>query len=137
MAQASVHTTQLHDWLARMRAGDAMAREELLRSMCGRLEGLAHKMLKGFPNVRRWEDTCDVLQNALPRLLRALQTIQPDSMKGFFCLAAEQIRRELVDLARRYKGIRGQVGSLPEDSDGSSEQPPQPSDPVDDGQQLE
>ena len=46
MSDPSLHTTQLHGWLARMRAGDLSAREELLRNVCGRLERLARKMLQ-------------------------------------------------------------------------------------------
>src|SRR4051794_31546076 len=72
MSDPSVRTTQLHLWLERMRAGDVGARDELLRGFCGRLESLAHKMLRRFPHVQRWAQTDDVLQNALMRLLRSL-----------------------------------------------------------------
>jgi RNA polymerase sigma-70 factor (ECF subfamily) len=102
-----MHTTQLCDWLDRIRAGDAAAREELLRATGRRLERLARKMLRRFPNVRRWADTGDVLQNALLRLLRALQDVQPDSTRSFFNLAAVQIRRELLDLLRHFYGPQG------------------------------
>src|SRR5262245_31807408 len=104
MYDRSVHTTQLHGWLDRMRAGDLAARDELLRSLCGRLEQLAHKMLRRFPGVARWEQTGDVLQNALVRLFRALGQVRPASMRDFFGLASEQMRRELLDLARHYQG---------------------------------
>jgi hypothetical protein len=79
-------------------------------------------MLHRYPNVARWTDTDDVLQNALIRLLRALETVQPDSTRAFFGLAAEQIRRELLDLARHYYGPEGEgahhdsVGPRTEDS---------------------
>ena len=90
-----------------MRAGDGAAGDELVRGVCDRLERLAHKMLKRFPHVRRWAETDDVLQSALLRLLRALQVVRPDSTRSFFGLAAEQMRRELLDLARRYNGPAG------------------------------
>ncbi len=64
------------------------------------------KMLQRFPAVRRWEETGDVLQNALVRLLRAIQAIKPASTRDFFGLAAEQIRRELLDLARHYRSAK-------------------------------
>ena len=67
MSDAAVHTTQLHGWLDRMRAGDLAAPEELLRAIGGRLEALARKMLRRHPGVGRWADTDDVLQNALHR----------------------------------------------------------------------
>src|SRR5258707_13793281 len=95
MPDPSAHTTQLHGWLERMRAGDLTAREELLHSLCGRLERLARKMLRRFPKVHRWAETGDVLQNSLLRLLRALEQVQPASMRDFFGLAAEQMGPEL------------------------------------------
>jgi RNA polymerase sigma-70 factor (ECF subfamily) len=41
------------------------------------------------------------------RLLRALGQVEPESTRAFFGLAAEQIRRELLDLARHYQGRWG------------------------------
>jgi RNA polymerase sigma factor (sigma-70 family) len=64
-------------------------------------------MLKGFPGVRRWEQTDDVLQNALVRLDRCLKSTRPPTAADFFRLAATQIRRELIDMARRYSGPEG------------------------------
>ena len=49
-----LRTTQLHDWLDRFQAGDRAAADELLRATGTRLERLARRMLKGFPNVKRW-----------------------------------------------------------------------------------
>ena len=122
MADPAAQTTQMVDWLDRMRAGDAAARDELIRGFQGRLEMLARKMVGRDRRVARWVDAEDVLQNALLRLLRALETIQPNSTRAFFGLAAEQIRRELLDLARHYYGLEGEganhdsVGARPDDS---------------------
>lgn len=107
MVHPAAQTTQLVRWLDRMRAGDAAARDELIRGFQGRLELLARKMVGRDRRVARWVDADDVLQNALLRLLRALQTVRPDSTRGFFGLAAEQMRRELLDLARHYYGPEG------------------------------
>jgi RNA polymerase sigma-70 factor (ECF subfamily) len=107
MADLPAHTVQLHAWLDRMRAGDLAAREELLRCLWGRLERMARKMLRRYPSVRHWAQTGDVLQNALLRLLRALEQVRPKSMREFFGLAAEQMRRELLDLARHFCGPLG------------------------------
>jgi RNA polymerase sigma-70 factor (ECF subfamily) len=101
MDPSSLHTTQLHGWLDRLDAGDLQAREELLRNVGKRLERLAHKMLGRFPTVRGWADSGDVVQNATLRLLRALKQVRPATVRDFFGLAAEQMRRELVDLARQ------------------------------------
>ena len=107
IADDAVNTVQLNDWVDRMRAGDRAASDELLRAVCNRLERLARKMLRRFPNVQRWAQTGDVLQNALLRLLRALEQVRPSSVRDFFGLAAEQMRRELLDLARHFHGPEG------------------------------
>src|SRR5262249_9203590 len=107
MAEPSPHTTQMHHLLERMRSGDFEARDELFRSVCKRLERLTHKMTKTFPRVRPWVQTDDVFQNAPLRLLRSLDKLQPKSMREFFLLAAVQIRRELLDLARHFYGPHG------------------------------
>ncbi len=102
--QDSLHFQQL---CARIAAGDAGARDELMHKMQQRLEFLARKMLKGFPKVRRWEETCDIVQSASIRLLRALEEVQPVTQRALYGLAAEQIRRVLLDLARHYQGPQG------------------------------
>jgi DNA-directed RNA polymerase specialized sigma24 family protein len=107
MADPRFDTTHMRDWLVRWRAGDRSAFDELLRQTTARLERLAHKMLSDYPNVRRWADTDDVLQNTLMRLSRTLKKMQPDSVLAFFGLAAEHLRRELLDLARHFYGAAG------------------------------
>lgn len=100
----SLKTTELHDLVDRIQAGDRQAADVLVRRSAERLEELARKMLRDFPCVRRWEQTGDVLQNALTRLLRTLSNVTPDSVAGFFRLAAQAVRRELLDMARHYTG---------------------------------
>jgi RNA polymerase sigma-70 factor (ECF subfamily) len=95
-----------------MRAGDRTAREELLRSVGGQLERLARSMLRRFPNVGAWTETGDVLSGAVMRLLRALERLRPESTREFFGLAAQQIRRELLDLARHFGGPMGHGANL-------------------------
>jgi RNA polymerase sigma factor (sigma-70 family) len=107
MADATHSSTQIQLRLDRLRAGDGAARDELLRIACARLSRLARKMMRGFPGVMRWEQTDDVLQNAALRLWRSLDTVKPESVRGFISLAAVQIRRELIDLARHYDGPEG------------------------------
>lgn len=99
-------TLRLHHCVDRWRAGDRAAADEMLRAAGERLEALARRMLRGFPAVRGCADTGDVLQNSLLRLLAALNDVRPESTRHFFNLAATVIRRELLDLARRFSGPR-------------------------------
>ncbi len=69
-------------------------------------------MLRQFPKVRRWSETDDVLQAALLRLNRALEAVKPTHAGEFYSLAAVQIRRELLDLAKRYQGPHGLGANL-------------------------
>src|ERR1700722_6951882 len=95
-------TTELQRWLDLLRAGDEQGRTKLLDHACERLRKLCRRMLRGYPLVRRWEQTDDVLQNAMLRLYRALLDVHPESLRHFYNLAAQQIRRELLDLARKH-----------------------------------
>jgi RNA polymerase sigma-70 factor (ECF subfamily) len=95
-----------------------------------RLEKLARRMCKGFPNVRGWAETGDVLQGSLIRLFRTLLSIRPATTRDFFNLAAVHIRRELIDLARHYSG-KAMVQFDPCGSDSSGvARPAEPASPV-------
>jgi len=107
MSAPTTLDNNLIELLQRTRAGDLPAREELFRLVCGRLERLAGKMLRNYPRVGRWAQVEDVVQNVALRLLRSLQEIRPQSAREFFALAAELIRRELIDLARHFYGAEG------------------------------
>lgn len=100
-------SVRLQQWLDRMNAGDPRGRDELIAHACDRLRGLARRMLRGqFARVGHFHETDDVLQNAVLRLCRALQDpgVRVDAVVDFLRLAALQIRRELIDLARRHYG---------------------------------
>jgi RNA polymerase sigma factor (sigma-70 family) len=107
VADAPSLTLQVQACLDRLRAGDESARDELLGCACERLRNLARKMLRGYPNVRRWEQTDDVLQNAALRLHRTLRQLPVQTARDFFRLAALNIRRELLDLAKHHYGPHG------------------------------
>jgi RNA polymerase sigma-70 factor (ECF subfamily) len=109
MGEAAGHTAQLQHWLDRMREGDGQARDRLIAHAAERLRRLARKMLRRFPALRRWEQTDDVLQNATLRLHRALAELRPESARHFYNLAAVQVRRELLDMARHHFGPQGQA----------------------------
>src|SRR5262245_46424810 len=107
MANASDRSVEIQERLDRLRAGDPAAREELLTIASERLARLARRMLRDNPRIRRWEQTDDLLQDATLRLYRSLATVRPDNARGFFNLAATQIRRTLIDLTRHHYGRHG------------------------------
>jgi RNA polymerase sigma factor (sigma-70 family) len=122
--------------LQRYNDGDPRALNDLIGHVRERLLVLTEQMLRGYPSVRTQVEADDVLQEALPRLTRALAAKPPESSLHFYRLACQQIRWELLDLTRRYRGrcgqrpleLTGQGGSgsgegpftnLPADSDGA------------------
>lgn len=114
-------TQMIEGHLARLQAGEPGAVNDLLEHSVQRLQHLTRKMLAGFAQVHRHEQTDDVLQNALLRLTRALKESPPTDVRHFFRLAALQIRRELIDLSRRYSGRN--VRSIDAASDEGSQVP--------------
>ena len=64
-------------------------------------------MLGRFPRVHRWEETDEVFTEAVAKLHRSLASICPETVRQFYSLAATQIRRVLMDMARRYYGPEG------------------------------
>ena len=90
--------------LRRLAAGDLVARDRIIEICSERLRLLARRMLARFPKVRRWDDTDDVFQNAAIRLHKALGETLPETPRAIMALAATQLHRELIDLARRYGG---------------------------------
>ena len=105
-------TIVVENCLNRIRDGDSNARIELLEHSCQRLRQLASNMLQGFYDLRRWEQTDDVLNQSMMRLHRALKDVVPENPKHYLRLAALQIRRELKDLARKHFGPNGVAGNI-------------------------
>jgi RNA polymerase sigma-70 factor (ECF subfamily) len=74
------------------------------------------------------EQTDDVVQGTLIRLMRSLETIKPASMREFFGLANEQVRRELLDLVKRYQAAKRPplqyLPQAPHDKSGGGWEPP-------------
>jgi RNA polymerase sigma-70 factor (ECF subfamily) len=107
MGTTKGQTSELDQLLQRLREGDPAARGEVIDRACERLRRLTRRMLRKYPGVHRWSETDDVLQGAMIRLHRSLSQVRPESEKQFFGLAATQIRRELIDLARHHLGPEG------------------------------
>jgi RNA polymerase sigma-70 factor (ECF subfamily) len=120
---AELGTSTLHDLIARFQGGDNGALDVLIRRTEERLAQFTRRMLSTFPAVRAKEQTDDILQEVLIRLTRALRQEMPRSVQEFYNLAAVQIRRELIDLARSH-ARRPSVGlsaDAPAPADDSSE----------------
>jgi RNA polymerase sigma-70 factor (ECF subfamily) len=108
MAGRTVGTdTQIQGLIERANAGDAASREALFGHACDRLFRLTRKMFHGSGPLRRWEQTDDIFQSSMLRLQRALEQTKVESVRHFFNLAALQIRRELIDTARKHFGPEG------------------------------
>ena len=91
-----------------LKHNQAMLRyEELIECYYPRLHAYASRMIGSYPSVRRWEQTDDVVQLSMLRLLRAIESSPPKSELHFFHLASLQVRRLLIDLSRTFSGPNG------------------------------
>jgi RNA polymerase sigma-70 factor (ECF subfamily) len=111
------------DSFRQFQAGDLGARDRLLERNYERFRRLARRMLRGFPHLRRFEQTDDVLNAAMVDLHKTLATITPESPQHYFRLATLCIRRKLLDLTRHYFGPLGaganqDTGGRPPDDPG-------------------
>jgi RNA polymerase sigma-70 factor (ECF subfamily) len=97
-------TNRIQACLDRLHGGDAAARDELIAATYQRLLLRARQMLRTFPRLGRWVDAEEVLHEAVLRLQRALDVQIPQSPLHYYRLATQQVRRELIDLARFYFG---------------------------------
>ena len=104
-------TTELQGWLDRLQLGDDAAAGELVCRSEQRLRTLVRFMLRrDFARLRRFEDSDDVLIEAQLKLHRSLAEVKPATVRDYYALAATQIRRVLLDLARSYFGKEGPGG---------------------------
>lgn len=116
MADVADNTQQLDALALKAARGDDGAYDELLELASRRVHTLARKMFARYPKLRRWEQTDDVFQNAMIRLHRSLADVRPDSARAFLGLAAVQIRRTLLDLARHHFGPAGEAAQHQSDA---------------------
>jgi RNA polymerase sigma factor (sigma-70 family) len=107
-SETSTTLVGLASCLERLKAGDPSARDDLMQLSYRRLDAMVRRMLKRDDRLGAWEQPEDVLQNAALRLWRALERVTPATVEEFLGLAATQIRREVLDLARHYFGPQGQ-----------------------------
>lgn len=106
-SQASTSTVIVQKLLDELKAGQPDASQRLLSVTMERLRCLVQRIIADHAAIKRWEDLDDVLQNSSLRLWRALEKHHPATPLEYFRLAATVIRRELIDLSRRYFGPHG------------------------------
>jgi RNA polymerase sigma-70 factor (ECF subfamily) len=101
-------TTALQGLIDRLNAGDPTAVNALIGRACDRLRRLTHTVFRDFGRLHRLEDTDDVLNAAVLRLLRRLQSDnKPDTVREFFRRAGREVRCALLDLTKHYFGPEG------------------------------
>lgn len=101
----STHSLQL--WVVELQAGRPNAAEPVFKMIQKSVSRLAGGAFKKFPRAGRFADVDDVIQGSMIRLLSALRAIRPESTRQFYALANTAIRRELLDLIKKYYGPAG------------------------------
>ena len=126
-------TSAIQACIERLRSGDATARDALINCACERLRQLTRRIKRDYSRVARWEETDDVLHNAVMRLSRALESVELNDVEHFLRLATRHIRFELIDLARKHYGPLG-IGAHHQSADLlPDEQNPTPLEPAGEG----
>jgi len=97
-------TFALQSLLDRMKTGDERARKELIERANRRLAVIARKLLRSFPRVHAEEETMGVVNEAYPRLDKALADLKPNDVRQFLGLASLKMRQTLLDMVRKLDG---------------------------------
>jgi RNA polymerase sigma factor (TIGR02999 family) len=93
-------TGQLVAW----RGGDALARDRLFHLVYGELRRIAHRQL-GREETGHTLDTNALVHEAYLRLVDQTR-VEWEDRSHFFAIAAQAMRRILIDYARRYQALR-------------------------------
>lgn len=97
-------TIALQSMLDRMKSGDNRARGELIGRANQRLALIARRLLRAFPKVHAEEETAGIVNEAFPRLDKALADLMPVDVRQFLGLASLKMRQTLLDMVRRITG---------------------------------
>jgi RNA polymerase sigma factor (sigma-70 family) len=101
----STHSLQL--WVVELQAGKPNAAEPVFKKIQKSVNRLAASAFKKFPRAGRFADLDDVIQGSMMRLISSLRAIRPETTRQFYALANTAIRRELLDLIKKYYGPAG------------------------------
>jgi RNA polymerase sigma-70 factor (ECF subfamily) len=93
-------STHLQHLLDLLQGGNDSARTSLIQHSIERCRFLTRRMFRRDSDLRKFEETDDVLSKALVRLHKALAQVKPPNVRAYVGLAACQIRRVIADLAR-------------------------------------
>src|SRR5438045_1385889 len=97
-------TLAMQSLLDRMNAGDPRAKNDLITRANDRLAVVARRLLRSFPKVRVEEETVGIVNEAYPRLDKALADVKPETVRQFLGLASLKMRQTLLDMVRRMTG---------------------------------
>jgi DNA-directed RNA polymerase specialized sigma24 family protein len=99
--------------IERLRQGDDSARKALVERVVHRLHRIASSILRReFPRLRPHHDVESVVDETCMRLMKALETHQPESAEGFYGLICHKSRQVLLDMARRQARHNNQFEPL-------------------------
>lgn len=99
-------TTQIEIWVAEYRNGNQKARDNLLRYIQNRLRLNVRRQIASYPKVEKAVGIDDVVQNVSIRIMKALdQRVELNDATHFFNFVGLNLRRELLDLARKYEKL--------------------------------
>src|SRR5437763_8717359 len=97
-------TLAMQSLLDRMNAGDPRAKNDLIARANDRLAIVARRLLRSFPKVRAEEETIGIVNEAYPRLDKAMADLKPATVRQFLGLPSLKMRQTLLDMVRRMTG---------------------------------
>ena len=118
----SLSTRGLQLWVIELQAGRPEAAEPVFKKILARVERMVRATFTRYSRVGRFVDVDDVVQNTVIRLLGTFRELRPASTRDFYALVNELIRREFLDLIRKYYGPRGDGTNLAHVSLGEGEE---------------
>ena len=117
---AAFSTDDLIYWVLELQAGRPNAAGETFDLILSRVAVMAHAAIRRYPRVHRFAEPDDIVQAVWVRLLRAFREVRPTSRRHFYALVNELIRRELLDLTKKFYGPAGAGTHLTGGSVGAS-----------------
>ncbi len=89
--------------LEKLRNNDKDAKNAIIVQTLNRLERISRRMFHKFPALQQSEETGDILHMLVLKLDKALSTVVPDSVAGYFALVNLNLNWILKELARKTK----------------------------------